>query len=182
MIESFRRRILPHSGNTGGIDLHPLAECSSQQLADRRIQRFAGDIPERDIDPAHRLQPESLRMSANAHRRIQPVPMQRVIGRILPDQQIGDQLPNDGGRHFRRHRRLGFPPTDDAGIGRDLDDRAIDGLRIRGPATPMWRIRRAVIGQSQSGRLALRFVISPRLVTPVDIARRHASMDRNSFD
>ena len=106
------------------IELNPLAEPAAEQRADRQARRLAEDVPAGDVDA--RLH-ERMALQGRVHALVEL----GELARIHAD-QVRAQLAEPGadsvriGGQVERAERAHLAVTDDAGVGLDADDRAVE--------------------------------------------------------
>ncbi len=136
------------------VDAHAIPRFAAEQLPDRQVERFAEDVPERDVDRADRRHQDRPATIARAAKHRLPVPFD--FGRVLADEValvLEDRLAH--GQPFRRQRSLA--EARDALVRVDLDeDVVLVAARVHH--------ERADIGDLQTQLARLRLVRGQRFV------------------
>ena len=140
--------VLPHQlaqharicvAGQGGIGVQLVGVWGTEQSMQGQAGRLAGDVPQRDIEPAQCEQcdavaPEIVELA------LQSFHHPGDVGGILADRERGDQRLQRGAgcRHRIEAERLAV--AGDAFVGRDAHDEQVDAAPVRGcrsrPASP----------------------------------------------
>ena len=107
-----------------------LAETATEELINRPLRRLADDIPQGDLEPAHRLNDRPLPAiedRAFVHAMDQAVDLERILpqnalgqtaANLVRQGRLDDRLGHEG-------RRIDLADADDAGVGVHLDDQRL---------------------------------------------------------
>ncbi len=114
----------------GGVGAERLAETAAEELVDRPFRRLADDVPQGDLDAAHRLDDRPLPAEedrALVHAVDEAVDLERVLADdalgqaaayLVRQRRLDDRLGDE-------RRRVGLADAGDAGVGMDLDDQRL---------------------------------------------------------
>ena len=84
---------------------------AAEQASDGFICSLAFDVPESDVDAAHRVEHEAGRLAAGAHAGVHPVPEHIDRSRIAADEHWSEEFEDELSRHLWCDRRLAFTPA-----------------------------------------------------------------------
>src|SRR5439155_14925928 len=112
------------------VAVRAVTDLAAEQLIERHARAFAFDVPQSDVDAAHRV--EENRTVAPVRADIARLPDVLDLIDVAPDQKRPEVL-LDGRLHDQRAlRERGAPPADEARLRRvDLDDDQPDPIRRR---------------------------------------------------
>src|SRR5262245_47231279 len=148
------RLVGPASGRVRG---HARGAPAAEQTPDRRAQRLAEDVPERQVDAGdggdREPAPSELRQHVTAvegitltRRVVQDLPQPADVARILTDEERGEVTVDDGGQTVGRGRAadagLRLAPAHEPGVRVDLDDHGVE-RRDRAEVARVLALRRA---------------------------------------